>query len=171
MINMIRTKRGFTLIEILIAVTVSTMLMGALGAVLVQFLVVPKQQTDQLAAVNDLRIALDFIQYDGVQATSFTEQTDPNYYGYFLWQDYSSADNYKITYRYENSRLMRDESINGTQQSSLAIAFHVADYEHITFVNSGNNAVNVTMTISMTTVIGKEILQTDTRHIDMRAAQ
>lgn len=168
---MIKTQRGFTLIEILIAVTVSTMLMGALGTVFVQLLVVPKQQSDQLAAVNDLRLALDFIQYDGVQATGFTEQTDPDY-GYFLWQDYSSEDNYKITYRYENSRLMRDESINGTQQSSLAIAFHVADYESITFfVNSGNNTVTVTMTISITTVMGKEILETDTRHIDMRAAQ
>lgn len=168
---MIRTKRGFTLIEILIAVTITSMIMGSMGGFFYQLLVVPKQQSDQLAAVNDLRIALDFIHYDGVQATSFTKQTDPNYYGYFLWQDYSSEDNYKITYRYEDSRLMRDVSINGTPQSSLAIAFHVADYEHITFVNSGNNAVNVTMTISMTTVIGKEILQTETRHIDMRAAQ
>jgi len=167
---MMRTQRGFTLIEILIAVTVSTMLMGALGSVFVQLLVVPKQQSDQLAAVNDLRLALDFIQYDGVQATGFTEQTDP-YYGYFLWHDYSSEDNYKITYRYDNSRLMRDEAINGTQQSSLAIAFHVADYESITFANSGNNTVTVTMTISITTVMGKDIVETDTRHIDMRATQ
>ena len=167
---MARTQRGFTLIEILIAVTVSTMLMGALGSVFVQLLVVPKQQSDQLAAVNDLRLALDFIQYDGVQATGFTDQTDP-YYGYFLWQNYSSGDNYKITYRYDNSRLMRDEAINGTQQSSLAIAFHVADYESITFANSGNKTLTVTMTISMTTVMGKDIVETDTRHIDMRAAQ
>jgi prepilin-type N-terminal cleavage/methylation domain-containing protein len=167
---MMRTQRGFTLIEILIAVTVSTMLMGALGTVFVQLLVVPKQQSDQLAAVNDLRLALDFIQYDGVQATGFTEQTDPSY-GHFLWHDYSSEDNYKITYRYDNSRLMRDEAINGTEQSSLAIAFHVADYESITFVNNGNNSVIVTMTISMTTVMGKDIVETDTRHIDMRATQ
>jgi len=168
---MIKTQRGFTLIEILIAVTITSMIMGSMGGFFYQLLVVPKQQSDQLAAVNDLRIALDFIQYDGVQATSFTEQTDPNYYGYFLWQNYSSEDNYKITYRYENSRLMRDEAINGTQQSSIAIAFHIADYENITFVNSGDNAVNVNMTVTINPETDSEISETDTRHIDMRAAQ
>jgi len=68
-----RARRAFTIIEMLIATAVAALIMGTLAGVFYYVSTVTPQQSDQLAATNDLRLALDWIQRDGVQAHSFTE--------------------------------------------------------------------------------------------------
>ena len=72
-----RARRAFTLIEMLIATAVAALVMGTLAGVFYYISTVTPQQGDQLSATNDLRLALDWIQRDGVQSHSFTINATP----------------------------------------------------------------------------------------------
>ena len=169
---MLKTQRGFSLLEILIVLFITSIVMTATASAYFYLLVVPPREQDQLRAINDVRVALDRIQYDGVQAMNFTG-SDPPDYGYFSWVDYPSNSTYRVTYSYDdiNKRLIRKQSIDGGDTTFMTIAFHVAQLDHITFEAGAYNSLNVTVMASLITVLGQEMAVTDTRHIEMRAWQ
>lgn len=172
-------RRGFTLTEILVATAVAVIIMGALVSVFYYLLTVPPQQTDQLKAENQLRLALDWIQRDGVQAHSFTSTSEeyPQEYGYFSsCTDPSCSNDQKVKYSYdvENHSLIRDVIIegSGTPTTTAVIAFHIVNYDHVIFtppVEEGDNKVTVSMIVSLNADTRNELSETDTRHIEMRA--
>jgi prepilin-type N-terminal cleavage/methylation domain-containing protein len=195
-----RAKRGFTLIEILVATAVAVLIMGAITSVFYYLLVIPPQQTDQLNAENQLRLSLDWIQRDGVQAHSFTRNTTPyptdppcegSYrYGYFSsYTDPGCADAdlgcsvLHVAYSYDddNDRLIREESIDDGVPTYTTIAFNIADLCDVSFdcgegitLCDGRNPITVNMTVTRNkdsqNNVRKEISITDTRKIEMRAA-
>jgi len=185
-------KRGFTLIEILVATVVAVLIMGAITSVFYYLLVIPPQQTDQLNAENQLRLSLDWIQNDGVQAHSFTLNESPCspsaypdsvYYGYFSSYNTSKQNNLRyVSYRYEGEQLIREESIDCDSYPSktTTIAFHIVDMDNITFdcgdgvmQCNGQNPITVDMTVTLNEAsknkVRKEISIKDTRYIEMRA--
>jgi len=192
-----RAKRGFTLIEILVATVVLVLIMGAITSVFYYLMVIPPQQTDQLNAENQLRLSLDWIQNDGVQAHSFTPDENPcsldppphaGYYGYF--SSYASAScanpgsgcpEIRIAYRYDNAnkRLIREKALweetsgCGTINTTT-IAFNIVDMGNVTFTSlEGDNTLTVSMAVTLNEAsqnnVRKEISITDTRYIEMRA--
>lgn len=172
---MIRGKRGFTIIELMIATAITAIIMGGLVSAFYYVSTVPPQQTNQLTAENELRLALDQIQNDGVQAQSFTPGSDPyEYYGSFSSNpDPTGNGGYTITYRYEDGQLVREKSIDGESPTVNSIAFYIADAEDVAFVYDGDRQVTVTMTVTLNAdtqnKVSKTVSQTDTRQIDMRA--
>ena len=161
-----RAKRGFTLIEILVATAVAVLIMGAISSVFYYLMVIPPQQTDQLNAENQLRLSLDWIQRDGVQAHSFTLNTtwdwatcctdpipDPpcegsyNYGHFSSYADpicaYEGCPEVQVAYRYDdvNDRLVREESIGGGDHTYTTIAFNIAKLCDVSFY-CGNIGVN-----------------------------
>ena len=166
-----RHKRGFTLIEILIATVITVTLMGLLSTTYYCFMTMPAHQSDQLTATNQLRLALDFIQYDGVQAQSFTPGSDPSeYYGYFSSHtDPEGSINRTVAYKYDDGHLLREESIDGDMDSRI-IAFHIADAEDAIFEYDGDRQVTVSIMATLNTDTMSETTKRDTRQIDMRAA-
>ena len=192
-----RAKRGFTLIEILVATAVAVLIFGAISSVFYYLLVIPPQQTDQLNAENQLRLSLDWIQRDGVQAHSFTLNAtpyppDPSCEGSYRYGYFSSYANpicadegcpeVQVAYRYDddNDRLIREESIDGVDPTYTTIAFNIADLCDVTFECGGDekcdgrNPITVNMTVTRNkdsqNKVRKEISITDTRKIEMRAA-
>jgi len=182
-----RAKRGFTLIEILVAMVVVVLIMGAITSVFYYLLVIPPQQTDQLNAENQLRLSLDWIQNDGVQAHSFTADEkpctptpDPDYYGYFsaLYTANQTTLRY-VAYRYEDEQLIREEYVDCDLTKTTTIAFHIVDMGNVTFgcgdddSCEGNHPITVNMTVTLNEAsqnnVRKEISITDTRYIEMRA--
>jgi prepilin-type N-terminal cleavage/methylation domain-containing protein len=173
-------KRGFTLIEILIATAVAVLIMGAVSSVLYYLLTVPPQQTDQLNVQNQLRLSLDWIQRDGVQSHSFTDTSEENPLEYGYFSSYSDpGDNIheqKVKYCYdeENDSLVRSviTESSGTPTTATIIAFHIANYSHVTFippVEEGDNKVTFGMTVTVNADTRNEVSETDTRYIEMRA--
>ena len=173
-----RAKRGFTLIEILVATAVAVLIMGAITSVFYYLLVIPPQQTDQLNAENQLRLSLDWIQNDGVQAHSFTPAFTPDEnpcipsdefdYGYF--SSYASANctdpdpdencsKILVAYRYDsgNEQLMLirekalwEETSGCGTINTTTIAFNIVDKDHVTFTPpEGANALSVNMTVTL----------------------
>jgi prepilin-type N-terminal cleavage/methylation domain-containing protein len=166
-----RHKRGFTLIEVIIATVITCILMGLLSTTYYCFMTMPAHQSDQLTATNQLRLALDFIQYDGVQAKSFTPGSDPyEYYGYFSsYTDPQGSGNRTVAYKYDDGRLLREESIDGDLDSRI-IAFHIADAEDAVFEYDGDKQVTVSIMATVNPDTMRETTKMDTRQIDMRAA-
>jgi len=188
-----RARRGFTIIEITIAAAVAALIMGTLAGVFYYISTVTPQQSDQLAATNDLRLALDWIQRDGVQAYSFTLNDDEcldsyedpcegsYYYGYFLSHLGMSEDTRTVRYRYEcdEGQLVREEwTTEDTDDiTNTTIAFHIAQCGHITFecgdnitLCNGYYPMTVNMTATLNPHTDAEISGKDSRHIEMRTA-
>ena len=166
-----RHKKGFTLIEILVATVITVTLMGLLSTTYYYFMTIPAHQSDQLTATNQLRLALDQIQYDGVQARSFISGADPyEYYGYFSsYTDPQGSGNRTVAYKYDDGHLLREESVDGDVDSRI-IAFHIADAEDALFEYDGDKQVTVSITATLNPETMSETMKTDTRQIDMRAA-
>ena len=198
---MLRTKRGFTLIEITIAMAIAGLIMGALGSVFYYLMVVPPEQSDRLTATNELRFALDWIQHDGVQAQEFhppneTGNCTDNCYGYFYADFYSdvcrdASGHRTVYYKYEQSeppspygRLIREEikmvcgekddpcTVCKTTTTDTTLSSHIVDFGNVSFAyEDGDDQVTVDMTVMLNPETPNEISETDTRYIEMRAAQ
>jgi type II secretory pathway pseudopilin PulG len=184
-----RARRAFTIIEITIAAAVAVVVMGTLGGVFYYISTVTPQQSDQLAATNDLRLALDWIQRDGVQANSFTLNgepcpetcEDPYYIGHFSsYIDMIGDDTRTVRYRYEcdDQQLVREEwTTVDPISTSTTIAFRIARCGDITFECGGAGLCNgyYPLTVNMTATLNPdtdaEISGTDSRHIEMRTAR
>ena len=171
---MFRNERGFTFVELIIAMTLTGIIVSVMGSVLFHFLSTPAREADHITAVNELRFALDIIQNDGVQAQSFTSSEAPDY-GYFTWEiydpDLGSLVTYTASYSYDDGggRLIREETKDGTINS---IASHIAAAEDVVFVtNEEGNAVMMTITVTLDNGSGNTVVETGTRNVDMRVAQ
>jgi len=139
-----------------------------------------------------LRLALDWIQRDGVQAHSFTLNgepcpescEDPYYYGHFSsYIDMIGDATRTVAYRYEcdEEQLVREEwtteDSEDTATINTTIAFHVAQCGDVIFECGGRDpcdgwhplTVNMTATLNLNT--DAEISETDSRHIEMRTAR
>jgi len=136
---------------------------------------VPPALSNQINAENELRLALDQIQNDGVQAQSFTPGSDPyEYYGKFSSNpDPEGRGGGTIIYRYEDGQLVREESIAEDLPTIRIIARHIVDVDDVTFDYDGNTVVTVNMTVTLNPYsqneVSKKLSETDTRQIDMRA--
>ena len=168
---MLRTQRGSSLVELLAAMVVISMLMGVFGSALYHFLVVPALQGDHLAAVSELRFALGVVQTDAVQAQSFTGGESPDY-GYFSWDYYdpdtASIVTHTVTYSYDESegRLLREQSMDS---SSTAIASNIASEDDVSFVvDDDGDTVTVTITVTVESGRGSVTTETGIRNVEMR---
>jgi prepilin-type N-terminal cleavage/methylation domain-containing protein len=185
-----RARQAFTIIEMLIATAVAALVMGTLAGVFYYISTVTPQQGDQLAATNDLRLALDWIQRDGVQANSFTLNgescpetcEDPYYYGNFsAYINVSGNATRTVSYRYEcdDGQLVREESTTlDSVTTNTTIAFHIARCGDVTFqcgdevtLCDGYYPMTVNMTATLNPDTDAEISETDYRHIEMRTSR
>jgi hypothetical protein len=173
----------------LIATAVAALIMGTLAGVFFYISTVTPQQGDQLAATNDLRLALDWIQRDGVQAYSFTLNgepcpescEDPYYYGHFSsYINLSGNATRTVSYRYEcdDGQLVREEwTTEDPVSTNTTIAFHIVRCGDVTFECGGDDPCegNHPMTVNMTATLNlhtdAEISGTDSRHIEMRTSR
>ena len=180
---MLRTKRGFTLIELTIAMAIAGLIMGALGSVFYYLMVVPPEQNDRLTATNELRFALDWIQQDGVQAQEFhppneTGNCTDNCYGYFYSEGYPPPSwTSNVYYKYEEpeppspyGKLFRVETID-EETITRTLSSHIVNFGDVSFRYDDHDQVTVNMTVILNPGTANEISETDTRYIEMRAAQ
>lgn len=144
-------QKGFTLLEILIGLALSSLVLVALGNAMRLFIFLPQQSSDKMTAIRDLEQASSWITLDANMTQTFTSLSSPQY-GRFDWTDRTGASpvSYSALYYYESGQLMRQESINGVVQSTIAISRNITGPNDILFQWSPSTyALSLTITSSV----------------------
>lgn len=150
-------ERGFTLIEVLLAVMVIGLMMPAIGAALVMFMTVPARESDELNAIHQVRVVADWITWDGMRAKEFAAGSYP-VYGTFSWEDRTGQIIYyhEVEYRWEDGKLIRDETIKRWEdddwvydsESEIAIARNIGNYSDVVFEEVPGDDLHLEVNIS-----------------------
>jgi hypothetical protein len=137
-----KRKRGFTLLEVTVALAVTVLIMPAIVAAFVVFMTIPTEEGDELTAIHNVRTEADWITLDGMRAREFSPGSPP-LYGTFYWEDYTvePADHYEVEYRYEDGILMRYETVKHLEgddwiidrEKGIAIAHYMGNSSDVDF--------------------------------------
>lgn len=124
--EMLRSRMGLTLVELIVALSIAAVVLGSVGAAAYHFIRVPPEESDLLTVINDTNRALDWISDDGSMAQFCIPGEEG---GAFYWMDRTASSiSHSVFYSLDSNTgwLVRDEYIGGTLASSLAIAFYVS---------------------------------------------
>jgi len=150
-----KLRAGFTLVEVIIALAISGMIMASLVTVLSLLLNLPVPMSDELAALDNLRQAVQWISADARQAESFVAGTQPDY-GTFARVDrsVSPAIAHSVRYYYSagDSALVREETAGGSPSSQM-LSTHIAAYGDVSLQESGG-VVSASLTVSVDSLRG-----------------
>ena len=94
-----KSSRGFTFIEVVIALAVISILLPVVGIVFYNLIVTPPDQGVRLKLNNEIALLSSMLYQDAHLSNNFSEGTFP-YYGNFTWTDYSvtPAQDYLVSY-------------------------------------------------------------------------
>lgn len=135
-------EKGASLVELLVAISISVMVIGVITTSLVQFLMITDWGRDHLLMSNDLQVASTWLRRDAPEAASFSPGSG-NVYGTLSWADNSHQ--YRYSYNPSQNTLVREHLQGGTVQSTQNIARHIASQGDITF-NVSDHLLTVTLT-------------------------
>jgi prepilin-type N-terminal cleavage/methylation domain-containing protein len=125
-----RGERGFTLIEVVVALGITGMILSAAGAGIFQVITINARSTSHMTAVKEVENAVHWLSLDGemaqfsenATATSERRLSD----GLVLaWTNAFDGMSGSVTYRQDGDRLVRDYTPNGGATLSTVIAEHV----------------------------------------------
>ena len=132
------------MLEVLVALIITSLMLPAIGLAFYQLLRVPPQESDELTTINEVSLALGWMNKDGMMAQYFSsapDERDPYFigeylYGAFYWVDRTSGNVshcYAVRYYYDDGYVMRREWQDNAPVSTITIARHIADYGNISF--------------------------------------
>ena len=137
--KIIRSQRGFTLLEIIVSLLIIGIIMVPVGSILYLFIFSPAQLTAAVTVANNSRNAVRQIAEDARQATSFSTSTDPEY-GTFVWTDRTRfpVSTHSVRYLFSDpeSSLLREETVGSSTLVSL-VSSNIQDYEDVSIVLAG----------------------------------
>lgn len=147
-IKRVHSERGTTLVELLVAMSISVLVFGIISTSLVQFFLVTRWGNDQLLITNDLQVASLWLGRDALESASFTPGTG-TVYGTLNWDD--STNQYRYSYDSGNGTLVREHLVDSILLSTLQVARHITNQGDVVFSTSGQ-----LLTVSITSTSGDE---------------
>jgi len=150
-----RGRAGFTLAEVVIAMAISGLILASVVAVLSLLLNLPVPMSDELAALDSLRQAVQWISADARQAESFGAGVQPDY-GTFTWVDraVSPAVSHSVRYHYSaaDTALVREDTSAGSPASRI-LSSHIAGYGDVSLQESAGT-LSASLTVSVDSLRG-----------------
>ncbi|MFP3975374.1 MAG: PulJ/GspJ family protein [Chloroflexota bacterium] len=146
-----RNERGFTLLEVVLALIIGSMLLTVLVAAMPAVVRILPQVSNTLDLQNDIQISRQWLARDAHSSQTFELLSAPDY-GAFEWSDYTSTPHthYMVTYSYHTEResLVRRVERNGELQSTTDVASNVPNEQDIEFnYSSTQRTVSVDITV------------------------
>ena len=117
-------EEGVGLVELLVAMGITALVIGLIGASLFQFLRTTGRGHDRLAVVHDERDAFQWLNHDAQMAVSALATVAPDNVT-LNWLDAVSGDSYQIHYEQVNGELVRTFTLNG-ETSARPVARNLA---------------------------------------------
>jgi prepilin-type N-terminal cleavage/methylation domain-containing protein len=148
------SEKGYTLIELLVAITIMAVASVAAGAGIFQMLRNTERNSNHVAAVLAVQSAGQRISYDAQTAQSIT--TDPDFL-VLSWIDGSTGDEYQVTYTLEDmpgsalKELQRNQSVNGSADTTSLVAQHIDSDPEKTSCNLTGGILTLTITATVGT--------------------
>jgi prepilin-type N-terminal cleavage/methylation domain-containing protein len=122
-------SRGFTLVEVIIALGITGLIGVALTGAVYQMLTVPSQASAHMLAVQQVENAVHWLSRDVQQAQVVTPSGDSGFPLTISWTEWDST-NKSITYAIENGELLRTYAASGSEPVTVVVAWHIdADVE------------------------------------------
>ncbi|MFA5374575.1 MAG: DUF2341 domain-containing protein [Dehalococcoidia bacterium] len=92
-----KSSKGFSLIEVITALAVVSILLPVVGIVFYNLFVIPPDKVARLNLNNELALLSSFLYNDAHIADNFSAGDSP-YYGNFTWIDYTTGNHYIVSY-------------------------------------------------------------------------
>ena len=126
--------RGFTMVEMVVALAVSALLATGGIALLLELRVLPAWSTTKLGLQRELDQAAAWLRIDAATAQSFVSGASPTY-GTFYWVDYSTspATTRYVIYSWSQGALLRQAGTTAGAEGATALVNHIEDAADITF--------------------------------------
>ena len=147
-VKRVHSERGTTMVELLVAMSISVLVFGIISTALVQFFLVTRWGNDQLIVTNDLQVASLWLGRDALESASFTPGAGV-IYGTLNWAD--STHQYRYSYNLSDGSLVREHFQDSILQSTLQVARHIANQGDVSFSISDE-----LLTVSITSTSGDE---------------
>jgi prepilin-type N-terminal cleavage/methylation domain-containing protein len=160
-------ERGFTLVELLIALAIMALVSGAMATATVQVFRCTERNNNRMTAVCQVQNAGYWISRDARRAQGLTSDnlTPPDFLA-LSWTDESTGDTYQVTYTLEDmsdgglKKLLRSESVNGGANATVLVARYIEAGSDKTSCEFTDNTLILTVTA---TVGSGSQVETETR--------
>jgi Tfp pilus assembly protein PilV len=142
--RLVRSERGISIPEILVATVIAASVAGLLGTVVYQFFRATTDGRNHLAVQNSVRNVSLWLGRDATEAQSFSPGSGTTY-GTFI----TGEPSIKFRYSYDGSQkaLVREYLLDDVVQTSQVVARNIENQSDVVFsVNSGLLTVTLTAT-------------------------
>jgi large repetitive protein len=120
----IRSQKGFTLIELIIAFGVTAIISGGVTVAINQLFTGNSRTTAHMTAVKEVENAVHWLTNDSETAQSIMMPNSGNFPLTFKWVDWNNNESIDVTYHITDGHLMRSYSVDETEQSDTVIVAH-----------------------------------------------
>jgi prepilin-type N-terminal cleavage/methylation domain-containing protein len=138
-------QRGFTLIELIIAIAIAAVITGGITAAVMQVLSINTRASNHMVAVRQVQQAGKEVSKDTLQAQSVNATTPSQGFPLTLrWVTWGTNDTHEVVYDYESvvplgevTELQRSYSFNDDDPTVTTVAEYIDPYQ-TSFVQDGD---------------------------------
>ncbi|HEY95761.1 MAG TPA: prepilin-type N-terminal cleavage/methylation domain-containing protein [Dehalococcoidia bacterium] len=146
------SQKGFTLLELLVAVSIMAVATCAAGAGIFQTFQNNERNNDRNTAITQLENASYWISRD-VLMSQVVDTSGSDFFS-ANWTEYESGDIYEVTYTFADmdegdyKKLLRTQSINGTDNTTRLVAEHINSEPSKTTCNFTDGIFYISITVT-----------------------
>jgi prepilin-type N-terminal cleavage/methylation domain-containing protein len=159
-----KSQRGFTLIELIIAITVAGLITAGITYATMQILTINSRASNRMIAVRQVQQAGKEVSKDALQAQTVNATGTHGFPLILTWDEWGTNQTNTVVYDYDPTdmpgglkKLRRTHTINGTEQeTALPIVAEYIDPDQTTCSPPGVLQSGDVLTFNVTAVVGTQ---------------